>query len=83
MICHGLLFLCLYVFSDDFFIHLATGLGKIAIRPEAVAPKEFFKLWELFTNHAACAVFQYLHDFGDSFAWLNLNQDVHMVILNV
>ena len=83
MICHGLLFLRLDVFSDDFLIHFADRLGKIAIRPEAIAPEEFFQLWELFANHAACAALQYLYDLSYTFAWLDLYENMHMIGLNI
>ncbi len=83
MICHGLLFLCLDVFPDDFLIYLADRLGKIAIRPEAVAPQELFQLWELFSNHAACAAFQYVYDLGYAFVWLDLYENMNMISLNI
>ena len=83
MICHGLLFLCLDVLPDDVLIHLADRLGKIAIRPEAVAPQELCQLWELFSNHAACAAFQYLYNLGYAFAGLDLYENMDMVGLNI
>jgi len=59
-----------------------VGGNEIAIRPEAVAPKEFPKLGEFFPNDPGTAALHETHDFRGRISGLSGQEDMDMIGLD-
>ena len=70
------------VCSHKLFILASDAFGKVAIRPEAVSPEKLFQLRVFSANDIAGSALQHLHDFGDAFPGIDLDQEVYMIALD-